>query len=26
MKFVLVDSEDEVLDAALEKRPRRISR
>jgi ATP-dependent Lon protease len=26
MKFVLVDSEDEVLDAALEKRPRRNSR
>src|SRR4051794_33649396 len=25
MKFVLVDSEDEVLDAALEKRPRRKS-
>jgi ATP-dependent Lon protease len=25
MKFVLVDSEDEVLDAALEKRPRRNS-
>jgi ATP-dependent Lon protease len=26
MKFVLVDSEDEVLDAALEKRARRNSR